>query len=129
MPEVRAVLDGHLDLKREPSLAIRVIYGQHFPQLVFLDKQWSTKRLPEIFPPDKSLRDVRDATWEAYLVYCLPYENVVELLHDEYLAAVDRLGEVPSKWRYLGADPRERLAEHLMILYWHGKLDLERIIL
>jgi hypothetical protein len=130
IPEARVVLDSHLDLGREPSLAIRVIYGQHFPQLLFLDKEWSSKRrLPEIFPSDKALQDLHDATWEAYVVYCHPYESVFEVLHDEYLAAVNRLGEAPSKWRYLGADPKERLAEHLMALYWHGKLDIGSPIL
>lgn len=129
IPEARVVLDLHLDLGREPSLAIRVIYGQYFPQLLFLDKEWCSKRLPEIFPSDKTFQDLRDATWEAYVVYCNPYESVFEVLHDEYLAAINRLGEAPSKWRYLGADPKERLAEHLMTLYWHGKLDMGSPIL
>jgi hypothetical protein len=129
IPEARAVLDAHLDLGRERSLAIRVVYGQYLPQLLFLDKEWSSRRLPEIFPTDKSLQDLHDATWEAYLAYCPPYESVFEVLHDKYLAAVNRLDEAPSKWRYVGADPMERLAEHLMVLYWRGKLDLENVIL
>jgi hypothetical protein len=33
MPEVRAVLDEHLDVGREPTLTIRSIYGRHFPWL------------------------------------------------------------------------------------------------
>jgi hypothetical protein len=94
-----------------------------------LDKKWCSKRLPLILPSDKALQDLHDATWEAYVVYCHPYESVYEILHDEYLVAANRVGETLSKWRYLGADPKERLAEHLLTLYWHGKLDIGNPIL
>ena len=96
--------------------------------LFLLDKHWTLSRLSAIFPSDESLRDFRDIAWETYLVYCHPYENVVDALREEYARAVDRLDEPHVKWRHL-ADPRERLSEHLMILFWHGKLDLEDSLL
>ncbi|MGD0177792.1 MAG: hypothetical protein ABSA50_03985 [Candidatus Bathyarchaeia archaeon] len=129
MPEARAVLDAHLDPARESALAIRAIYGQWFPWLLLLDKRWAFSKVSSIFTHEANLRDFHDVAWEAYLVYCPPYNNVVDVLHEEYAEAVERLGEAVSKWRYIGADPRERLAEHLMILYWRGKLNLTDVIL
>lgn len=41
MPEVREVLEAHLDTRREPSRAIRAVYGWWFPQLVLLDLGWA----------------------------------------------------------------------------------------
>jgi hypothetical protein len=51
------------------------------------------------------------------------------VLREEYAGAVEQLGEAVSKWRYIGADPKERLTEHLMVLYWRGKLNLTDTIL
>jgi hypothetical protein len=128
MPEVQEVLEAHLDPNIENTLAIRTIYGQYLPWLFLLDEHWTLSRLSAIFPSNESLRDFRDAAWETYLVYCRPYENVVNALREEYARALDRLDEPQVKWRHL-AEPRERLSEHLMILFWHGKLDLEDALL
>jgi len=129
MSETQEVLDAHLDPNIENTLAIRAIYGQHLPWLFFLDKRWALSRLSKILPSDESLRDSHDAAWGAYIVYCPPYGDIFEALREEYASAVEGLGDGMSKWRYLGADPKERLAEHLMVLYWHGILDLEERIM
>lgn len=123
MPEVREVLDRHLDPRHDPSRAIRSVYGQWFPQLVLLDPQWVTQNVPKIFPADEGLAKLRDAAWEAYVVFCYPYDPVYDVLREEYGRAIDRLGSFPKDKHHL-ADPEHQLSEHLMILYWHGKLIL-----
>jgi hypothetical protein len=40
MPEARSVLEAHLDLARDSSLAIRSVYGQWLPSLVYVDPRW-----------------------------------------------------------------------------------------
>ncbi len=50
MPEVRKVLESHLNTDSEPSLAIHSIYGHYFPWLVLLDKQWAASHVQDIFP-------------------------------------------------------------------------------
>src|SRR6185369_14194979 len=45
LPELREMLDHHLNIDLEPSLSIRAVYGQWFPWLVFLDKKWSAERV------------------------------------------------------------------------------------
>jgi hypothetical protein len=124
MPEVEAILEKHLNPSFEPSLAIRSVYGQTFPWLVMLDKEWTRQRVPEIFPPQDANKALHDAAWNAYIVFCRPYDNVFELLVNEYATAVEHLGIVKEKL-VRPADPDERLVEHLMVLYWRGKLPLD----
>lgn len=56
MPEVREVLELHLDPTRDPSLAVRAVYGQRFPWLVLLDSRWAAAHVGAIFPatPDQA---------------------------------------------------------------------------
>lgn len=123
MPEVRDVLDVHLHPDRDPSLAVRAVYGQWFPQLVLLDEEWAASAVPRIFSTADSQRELRDAAWETYLAFQRAYDDVFPLLREDYDRAVERLGLArPSTSRL--ADPDEQLAGHLMTLYWRGKLDL-----
>lgn len=120
--EVCEILDEHLDVSRDPSLAIRAVYGQWFPCLVLLDPNWARTRVAQIFPSGESERAFWDAAWETYVTFCAPYNNVLEILRGQYAAAAERLGEGKEESRRL-ADPEKRLAEHLMVFYWRGKLD------
>jgi hypothetical protein len=124
MPEVRDVLNAHLDPQQDRALAIRAVYGQWFPWLVFLDRQWATEHVSSIFSQDESLQDLRDAAWETYVVFCAPYETAFEVLREEYGRAVERLGTSSIQRRPM-TNPEEHLAEHLMILYQWGKLSLD----
>lgn len=122
-PEVREVLENHLDPLRDPSLAIRSVYGQWFPWLVLLDPEWAKERVDQIFPLNEPQRKFWEAAWQAYVVFCPPYDNVFELLRHQYLVAVECLGLTEYK-NTLPADPDRQLAEHLMVYYWRGKLDI-----
>jgi hypothetical protein len=126
MPKVREILEAHLDPERDPALSIRAVYGQWFPWLVLLDREWAAAHVSNIFPLDESLRNLCDAAWETYIIFCEPYDNVFEVLRDEYGRTIERIGTGSAKRRHL-ADPDERLAEHLMILYWRGKLALDEL--
>lgn len=122
MPEVRDVLDKHLDVARDPSLAVRAVYGQWFPWLVLLDKSWARNNVGRIFPSGESEKRYRDAAWETYIFFCSPYDEVFEVLRDQYAATIERLDASREEIRQLG-DPDDRLAEHLMTFYWRGKLN------
>lgn len=122
IPEVREVLDEHLDASRDPSVAIRAVYGQWFPWLALLDSRWAASNVSKIFPQDTSLRPFLDAAWETYISFCPPYDDVYKVLREEYKRAIDRIGEA-SENRNL-ADPEEKLAEHLITFYWRRKISL-----
>jgi hypothetical protein len=124
MPEVTTVLERHLDVRLEPSLAIRAVYGRWFPWLVLLDRAWVAAHVQQIFPTDAALRPYHDSAWETYIVFCEPYTDSFALLQDEYKRAVQSIGRRESPWRYM-ADPDDRLSQHLMALYWRGDISFE----
>jgi len=124
MPEVREVLENHLDISRDPSLAIRAVYGQWFPWIVLLDPEWAESHAGQIFPPKEDERNLWAAAWNAYVTWCKAYDNVFDVLGDQYALAIERLGEVGKEVDHL-MNPESRLGEHLVVFYWRGKLDLD----
>ena len=121
LKEVREILDKHLDLTKDPSLAIRAVYGWWFPQLVAIDRVWATNNAPKIFPSDEEFREYLDAAWVTYLTFCKLYTNVFEILIDQYSHAVDQIGPILTESRQLQG-PEERLASHLMHLLASDKI-------
>jgi hypothetical protein len=117
IPEVRAVLDDHL--QQDPSVAIRTVYGRFFPWLVLLDNQWARANADRIFGDERG-----SSAWDAYVTFCPAYDNAVALLTDYYHRATDRLQrDKPPPPRGGGRrDPDEHLGEHLMTLYYRGHL-------
>jgi hypothetical protein len=115
VPEVREVLDRHLDLAIDPALAIRAVYGWYLPNLFYLSKQWVSENLQIIFPKDQDLRGFWIAGWETYLSNS-PYYDLFPLLKEEYRLAISLLG-VTSKKGSRYADLNELLPHHFMIVY------------
>lgn len=125
LAQVQEVLDHHLNLVYDPSLAIRSIYGRWFPWLVLLDQQWTQRNIPRIFPPGESYRDWRNVAWETYVIYCPPNVDALHLLFSEYQQAIGHIGESSTHARPHPYNPDEHLAEHLMTFYWWGTLDVD----
>jgi hypothetical protein len=130
LPDVRRVLELHLDPTHEKSPGVRAVYGQYLPQLVYLDRSWVAGNAALIFPYEGENADaLRNAAWEAYLVFQNPVGDTFDLLRGEYARAVERLPSDPLKENGQGERPQERLAEHLMALYWRGRLGLNEGLL
>lgn len=112
-PEARDLLERHLDVAVESSLAIRAVYGQWFPQFVRLDSEWARQLAPLVFPTSQERGAEFDAAWNAYVVFNRPFTGVFEVLRDAYAHAVARAaGEEESAARPGG--PGARLADHLL---------------
>lgn len=124
MPEVRDVLEKHLDPSVDPSLAIRSVYGQRFPWLVLLDENWARENTERIFPGGEEYQAFFQAAWNTYLTFCQAYDNVFDVLRRQYKLAVDSIPKVKETKDDI-MRPNVRLAEHLMVFYWRGKVDLE----
>lgn len=123
MPEVREVLEAHLDVANDPSLAVRAVYGYWFPLLALLDPRWAEVQKDRIFPRDEGSRAYFGAAWNTYIAFRQPCDDVFDLLRDVYARAVERIGVPDEFTRWLG-DPDKRLAEHLMVFYWRGRMAL-----
>lgn len=121
LPEVREVLDNHLD--NDPSLAIRAVYGEYFPWLVWLDRDWVEKNLKKIFPRTETLRPMREAAWETYLLWQEPYNDAFSILKDEYTLSIDQI-ETTSDMGDHANKVYLRLADHLIVLYARGQISL-----
>jgi len=117
-PEVRAALEQK---RTDDADAVRAILGANIDLLASLDEEWCVKHSRAIFRRNSK---ARDPAWETYLCYGRLYLNVFRALGWRYSAAVEELrSDVPIRRdEEKGA---ERLAEHLMLLYWHGHLDLD----
>ncbi|MEK6282532.1 MAG: gamma-glutamylcyclotransferase family protein [Acidobacteriota bacterium] len=124
MPEVRAVLETHLDVTKDPSLAIRSIYGRWMPWLIWLDSVWVAQNLNLIFPKENGSEEFYKVAWESYVGFTQAHPMVLPILHDEYSSAIKRIGSAPSREGSSRPDPDERLADHLMVLYAHGGIGL-----
>lgn len=124
MAEVRTVLEEHLDPGIEPSLAVRAVYGKWLPWIILLDEQWASANIDRLFPSTPQHQSLRDAVWNTYICWCRPFNNVYEVLCDEYDAAVQRVPTGATAG--LANDERSdtKLGEHLVTFYWRGILPL-----
>jgi hypothetical protein len=123
IPEVREVLDRHLDPSVENTLTVRSIYGQYFPLLTSFDPAWAEKAVERVFPDDLPERRLWWGAWVPYMQFGGSYDNVFKLLRRQYGIAVDELSPVEVK------DNRENwvdhLGPHLMVFYWRGLISLD----
>lgn len=124
MPEVREVLDLHLDLGKEPATSIRAVYGQWFPWLLLLDPEWTKSAVDTVFPVDPGLEGYWGAAWDTYITMCPAYDSAFDVLQAKYAHAVDLLETTPEERSGRG-NPADSLAEHMMAQYWRGRLTLE----
>ena len=124
MPELRSMLDRHLDTEVEPSRAIRSVYGEWFVQLVRIDEAYAKKIAPVIFPAEDGSAHFWSAAWNSYVVFNQPWVRVFEVLENTYRLAIERFKATDEEIA-IGGHPRESLGEHLMHLRIIGEIGLE----
>jgi hypothetical protein len=119
MPEVRALLDHHLDPAVDPSPAIRAVYGKW---LFFLDRLapvWLEQKIPALFPEDDA--DLEDAALDAFVLYGqYTSDRVRALLDAAFGRAVSRLKGAKPDNRSEREAPR-RLGQQFVLAYLAGK--------
>jgi hypothetical protein len=125
IPEVREILERHLDTQLDPSVAIRSVYGQYFPNLVGLDRNWSSKFAPLIFGGPVSRDELQTSAWETYVTFSRCYIDVLDILEDAYEVAVATIADSEKEEDHRFR-PAHRLADHLMQFYTWGNLETER---
>ena len=127
MPEVKEVLEKHLDTSLDPSFAVRSIYGELFSWLQFIDNEWCKVNVHRIFPPDDNDFLYWEAAWDSYIAYCQPSKGVFEILKDEYARAIRRISIAsPDRKHPMSMN---NFAQHLMVLYIWGQIELDDALL
>ena len=91
MPEVRHVLERHLDPGIDRSLTVRFVYGRWLPLLHLLDREWVQENLPLIFPTVDNLQTLCDCAWTTYIVLCDPYNELFRAIEPLYLRATEMI--------------------------------------
>lgn len=122
MPEVREVLEVHLDVTREPTRTIRSIYGDHLTLLAWLDWPWLEANLARILPLAKADYALFNAAWRSFIVFNRPNTTLLRAMMSCYRKAIGHLGKDVLP-RHSVKSPEDSLAEHLMVFYWLGALD------
>jgi len=112
-----------LAIMPQDEVRITAILGYRFPWLVHLSKAWATNNAEAIFPRSPECRWRWEAAWCTYVGFSGAYNDVLEILHDQYAKAVS---EVSTKhiFKKSRLDPDKGLAQHLAIYYWRQLLTL-----
>jgi hypothetical protein len=116
-------LEAHLDPTRDPSEVTRAAFGARLGLLDWVDRQWLKDHLSLLFPSEHQA--LRLATWETFLAWVRPSEQMLELVGAEYRRAIDELPTPEDRRSRAGKDPGLAIAEHLATYAWWGALDLE----
>lgn len=120
--EVKGLLDDHLDIARDPSLAVRATYGWGFGWLADIDEAWSRDRVRAIFPVDPDLDAFRAAAWLGFMSHWRASSRLFEILAEPYEIAIQRLPtNVEAGSQNMRVD--ENLGSHLLSFYWWGTID------
>jgi hypothetical protein len=120
MPEVREVLEHHLDPQNDPSIAVAYLYGRKLSKLQWIDAGWVRNNKNRIFPRDPASKERRAAAWEGYLMNgSLRYD----ILKEEYATAVDMAGKDPAETGHF-MNPDKSLGMHLLQLYLGDQVEL-----
>ena len=123
---VREILEHHLGAEREPTLAVHSVFGGHFNQLYFLDRDWTTENLPLIFPDEAEQVERRDAAWGSFVERNQMWPMSWAALEPQYKRAIDELASYDAE----GADvsvfeTTGRLLFHILGAYLVGLIELD----
>ena len=123
-PEVVEVLDHVLDPDVQSSSAVRAVFGMRAAVFMKLDPEWMAARASRIFSTDKDGRFDRLglAAWSSYLKYSRAFLDLMAALRPQYELAV---AAIPSESGDAAIELQRHLAEHLMVMYWHGRFGSE----
>jgi hypothetical protein len=114
--ELKTVFDDHI--VNDDSVVAREVLGRGFATLFWLDRDWATSRVADVFGKD----DRGDIAFANYLLFCPPYHHLLPILVPYYRRAIEQIAKGYRK----EVDEIDRhLAQHLMGLYWHGKVAIE----
>jgi hypothetical protein len=122
MPELAAALEAHLDAGVDPAPAVRSVYGQQFPNLAALDRNWTAAVTGRIFSWE-ARPELAVVAWRSYLDWWLPGQPSFELLRGAYELAVDRVSNAVGSFEQMVPE-EARLAQHLMLLTLYGELPI-----
>jgi hypothetical protein len=122
MPEVKQVLEWHLNSQQDPSSAIRAVYGKWFPHLLHLASNWTMQRANQVFPEETNFQWLFKAAWAGYLFNRL-YTDTFNVLRQKYIHAIAQLPSIDESSREQ-SEISKALSNHVFDLFWYALIDL-----
>lgn len=119
LPEVKLLLEKHLDVNHDPLLSTRTVFGKWLPWLITLDEKWVKNSVKLIFPDSDDTFKYRKAAWRTYIKFAQPYSGVFKIIKSEYDFWLLQLPNEDTE-----KDSTNHLAHHLMAFYWRGLVEL-----
>ena len=109
-----AVLDGHLDPGRDPSVGVRAAYGWWLPYLLDRDPGWVRDRAARLVGLVET--DLERATWEAFLIRSNGSVTAHQVFARAYASYAEQLAARETKPDVSGraGDPVEFFIGHLV---------------
>lgn len=90
VPLIGALLERHVDVTNDPSVAARGALGYQLHRLLWYDEAWTIGHRAQLFPPQPAV--AAELTWQAFVAWHhVPPRRALEVLVDEYRAAIDRI--------------------------------------
>jgi hypothetical protein len=124
---LREVLERRLDPIQESSLGVWAIFGMRLANLHWLDAEWVTRHLDQIFPDQEDETSVQRclAAWEGFLVgwQYAPSAELRPKLQEKYSRAVDYLLQGKLDRGY--PSPQVGLIRHLVWDYLKASYALD----
>ena len=110
-------LTKRLDL--EPSPSVQSSYGQFLPYLFYLDQEWVKymKQQDKLFPKSEEKNKFWAAHWQGYIGYNNFYNEIYNLIKEEYRKAVETMSEKKEEDKQSSLYD-ERLVQHLIKAFW-----------
>lgn len=121
---VLALLNEHLDPISDPSRSVRSIYGELFPQLVWMSPEWAAAHVESIFPTAANQNELLGAAWDGYLGGGRITDATWNLLRDRYGFMIDRLDTANDDDR-LEDSRAAQIGGHLLNALWLGRMGLD----
>jgi len=111
-------------LRTEPTLAGRGIYGEKMTLLLNLHREWVEEHLGDLFPEGGNRVPERNAVWSCFVTMQGATKTAFEVLGNEYGRAIESISQEPHEKDSRQWDPGEGLVHHLAAYYWWGKFPL-----
>ena len=113
------LFEQYLDPEKEPSGAVRSVFGRYFGKLMFCDEAWAIAQVPTIFPIEDE--QLWRAAWDSFVMGHHPHDKLLGVLGSSYRHAVAEISAEKPEERL--ADPDEVLVGHLVSYYLWGTID------
>ena len=124
MLEVQQVLEQHLDPHKDPSLAIRSVYGAWFPNLYHIASDWTFQKIDQIFPKEPDYQELFDSAWQGYILRNQVSSDVFSVLREKYSHVIEQLPNQNSN-SHEQSEANRALSSHLLDLFWVEVINLD----